>query len=86
MNKITVGQSLNFTNIYVPIYIENEFQIGDCWNGSVDGLLHILRQDQLNCEILYIRNVDGGHRKDFEKDNCAIVLGIADEDFEKYFR
>ena len=34
MNKITIGQFLSFTNYYVPIYIEDEFQRYD-WISEV---------------------------------------------------
>lgn len=86
MDKITVGQFLSFTNVYVPIYIEDEFQRYDEIGGNCGGLLKgFLKEQQLNCPIDYIRNVDGGHFGDGDKQKCAIVLGIGIENWEKYF-
>ena len=86
MNKITLGQFLAFTNVYVPIYIEDEFQRYDCIDGYPTELSKsLLGRTQLECPIDYIRNIDGGHRNDNEKQKCGIVLGIGLENFEKYF-
>lgn len=87
MNKITVGQFLHFTNYYVPLYIEDEFQkygeIGMDYSGH---LLKTLTKEQLECPIDYFRNVDGGHFKDNEKvRKDSIVIGIGIENWEKYF-
>ena len=86
MEKITIGQFLSFTNTYVPVYIEDEFSRyttveGDCFkflNGK-------LTEEQFNCPIDYIRNVDGGHFGDDKKIKSSIVLGIGIENYEKYF-
>ena len=84
MEKITIGQFLSFTNVYVPIYIEDEFQKYDViFKDSFVEL--VMTDEQWNCQIDYIRNVDGGHRNDEKKKNTAIVLGIGIENFEKYF-
>lgn len=86
MNKITVGQFLSFTNVYVPIYIEDEFQRYDWVTGVCGNLLQtVLTEEQKECPIDYIRNVDGGHFSDDEKKQTAIVLGIGIENWEKYF-
>ena len=86
MNRITIGQLLEFTNIFVPVYIENEFLVfNKTIFSSVDELLHTLNEEQKSCEIFYIRNVDGGHRHDEKKIQSAIVIGVTDEDWEKYF-
>ena len=86
MNRITIGQLLEITNIYVPVYIENEFPVyHKVLFGSVDKFLHTLSEEQKSCEIFYIRNVDGGHRFDNEKEKDAIVIGITDDDWNTYF-
>lgn len=86
MNKITIGQFLEFTNIYVPVYIEDEFQKYDCIEGDPVKLSHgYLDCEKLECPIDYIRNVDGGHFGDDEKSSNGIVLGIGIENWEKYF-
>ena len=85
MNKITIGQFLSFTNIYVPIYIEDEFQKYECKGKFVSELNRKLTKEQKECPIDYIRNVDGGHFDDDEKSEHAIVLGIEIENWEKYF-
>ena len=87
MNKITVGQLLSYTNVYVPIYIEDEFQRYD-WIGGVCGNLYstVLNELQLRCPIDYIRNVDGGHLGDNKKvRKDSIVIGIGIENWERYF-
>lgn len=86
MEKITVGQFLGFTNVYVPIYIEDEFHRYD-WVSGVCGNLAttVLNESQLKCPIDYFRNVDGGHFDDDEKRRDAIVIGIGIENYEKYF-
>lgn len=84
MEKITIKQFLAFTNIYVPIYIEDEFQEHDTiFKEPLVEL--VLTDEQWNCPIDYIRNVDGGHRNDDKKLDTAIVLGIGFENWEKYF-
>ena len=84
MEKITIKQFLSFTNVYVPVYIEDEFQRHDCiFKDSFVEL--VLTDEQWNCPIDYIRNVDGGHFGDDEKKSSAIVLGIGLENFEEYF-
>lgn len=87
MEKITVGQFLSFTNIYVNLYIEDEFKKYDGFEGTVRQFIHenILTDNQKECLIDYIRNVDGGHFGDDEKISNAIVLGIGIENYEKYF-
>ena len=86
MEKITVGQFLEFTNYYVPVYIEDEFQRYDGKFGKdVGSLLLKISDKSRGCPIDYIRNVDGGHRNDEKKINTAIVLGIGIENYEKYF-
>lgn len=85
MEKITIRQFLMFTNVYVPIYIEDEFQR---YNTIFkDSMIELgMTEEQWNCPIDYIRNVDGGHFGDDEKDPHGIVLGIGIENFEKYFK
>ena len=92
MEKITVGQFLMFTNYYVTVYIEDEFQRYDCkYFGKVEDLITRylnptgLTEKQKECPIDYIRNVDGGHFGDDEKRGNGIVLGIGIENYEKYF-
>lgn len=89
MEKITVGQFLMFTNRYVPICIEDEFNRYEGRGGSgmsAKELLHcVLTEEEKDCPIDYIRNVDGGHFGDDEKRKDAIVLGIGIENYEKYF-
>ena len=99
MEKITIGQFLAFTNRYVSVYIEDEFQRYNCIHETATGLLKgtmnnllenselkpLLTESQLECPIDYIRNVDGGHFGDDEKTKTSIVLGIGIENWEKYF-
>ena len=86
MNKITIGQFLSFTNVYVPVYIEDEFMRYDGFGGiSVERLIPNLTDEQKECPIDYIRNVDGGHFGDDEKIKTSIVIGIGIENWEKYF-
>ena len=86
MEKITIGQFLSFTNVYVPIYIEDEFQRYDWVNGVCGNLAStVLNESQLECPIDYFRNVDGGHFGDDEKIKTSIVIGIGIENWEKYF-
>lgn len=91
MEKITLGQFLNFTNYYVPVYIEDEFMRYDGFGEgrTVQELYHSLDGDfhkrKLECPIDYIRNVDGGHMGDEQKKSNAIVIGISIENYEKYF-
>ena len=86
MEKITIKQFLSFTNIYVPLYIEDEFQRYKTFAGDPQMLVAILSPKQKDCPIDYIRNVDGGHfGGDDEKKSNAIVLGIGIENYEKYF-
>jgi len=72
-NKITINQFLSFTNVYVPVYIEDVFM-------RYDGIFKessvklVLTDEQWNCPIDYIRNVDGGHFGDDKKKSNAIVL------------
>lgn len=81
-----IGQFLMFTNHYVPIYIEDEFQKNEGIDRDYPAhLLKTLTEEQLECPIDYIRNVDGGHFGDNEKSTCGIVLGIGIKNFEKYF-
>lgn len=86
MEKITLRQFLEFTNLYVPIYIEDEFQRHTTeldWPGH---LLKVLGDKKLSCPIDYFRNVDGGHMGDKEKarKDC-FVIGIGYRNWEKYF-
>ena len=84
MEKITIKQFLSFTNVYVPVYIEDEFQKYDVI--FKDSRVELaLTDEQWNCPIDYIRNVDGGHFDDDKKIKSSIVLGIGIENFEKYF-
>ncbi len=87
MEKITVGQFLAFTNVYVNLYIEDEFQRYDCVEGTARQMLagEVISEEQKECPIDYIRNVDGGHFGDSEKINTSIVIGIGIENYEKYF-
>lgn len=89
MEKITVGQFLAFTNVYVPICIEDEFQRYEGRGGSgmeaKELSICVLTENEKNCPIDYIRNVDGGHFGDNEKRKGAIILGIGIENWEKYF-
>ena len=95
MNKITIGQFLEFTNIYVPVYIEDEFRRYSGKHGKVKDLLEGLTTSQFTvipltdiqkeCPIDYIRNVDGGHFGDNKKNPHSIVLGIGIENYEEYF-
>jgi hypothetical protein len=84
MEKITIRQFLSFTNVYVPVYIEDEFMRYDSiFKDSMIEL--VMTEEQWNCPIDYIRNVDGGHFGDDEKKSNSIVLGIGIENWEKYF-
>lgn len=84
MEKITIRQFLMFTNRYVPIYIKDEFmRYEPIFKDSMIELA--MTEEQWNCPIDYIRNVDGGHFGDDEKRKDAIVLGIGIENWEKYF-
>lgn len=84
MEKITIRQFLIFTNRYVPIYIEDEFHRYD--SIFKDSMVELaMTEEQWNCPIDYIRNVDGGYFGDDEKRKDAIVLGIGIENYEKYF-
>ena len=84
MEKITIRQFVSFTNVYVPIYIEDEFMRYDpIFKDSMVTL--VMTEEQWNCPIDYIRNVDGGHFGDDEKKSNAIVLGIGIENWKKYF-
>ena len=86
MEKITVGQFLEFTNYYVPVYIEDEFQrYNGKYGKDVGSLLLKISDKQRTCPIDYIRNVDGGHFGDDTKVQRAIILGIGIENYEKYF-
>ena len=86
MDKITIGQFLSFTNVYVPIYFEDEFQRYNGFGGiKVEYALPNLTDKQKECPIDYIRNVDGGHFGDDKKKSNAIVLGIGIENYETYF-
>lgn len=84
MNKITIRQFLAFTNVYVPIYIEDEFMRYDSIFKDSNIEL-VMTDEQWNCPIDYIRNVDGGHFDDDKKKPNSIVLGIGLENWEKYF-
>lgn len=84
MEKITIQQFLSFTNVYVPIYIEDEFmRYEPIFKDSMIELA--MTEEQWNCPIDYIRNVDGGHRGDEKKVDTAIVLGIEIDNWEKHF-
>lgn len=84
MEKITIRQFLMFTNRYVPIYIEDEFmRYEPIFKDSMIELA--MTDEQWNCPIDYIRNVDGGHFDDNKKKSNAIVLGIGIDNWEKYF-
>lgn len=87
MEKITVGQFLSFTNYYVSVYIEDEFQkYKGMGSEKATELLKVTQMfGQDKCPIDYIRNVDGGHRNDEKKRPNSIVLGIGIENYEKYF-
>lgn len=87
MEKITIGQFLAFTNIYVNLYIEDEFQKYDGFEGTARQFIYenILTEEQKKCPIDYIRNIDGGHFSDEKKISTSIVLGIGIENYEKYF-
>ena len=87
MEKMTINQVLAFTNVYVPVYIEDEFNRYDCKSGSPKTYIRdkLLSDEQLNCPIDYIRNVDGGHFGDSSKNSHGIVLGIGIENWEKFF-
>lgn len=85
MNKITIGQFLKYTNYYVPLYIEDEFQRYESKGIFISELNRKLTKEQKECPIDYIRNVDGGHYNDNKKCEHAIVLGIGIENWEKYF-
>lgn len=85
MEKITIRQFLMFTNRYVPIYIEDEFMRYE--SIFKDSMIELaMTEEQWNCPIDYIRNVDGGHFGDDKKDPHGIVIGIGIENFEKYFK
>ena len=45
-----------------------------------------MTEEQWNCPIDYIRNVDGGSCGDDKKVKSAIVLGIGLENWIKYFK
>lgn len=84
MEKITIRQFLMFTNRYVPIYIEDEFmRYEPIFKESMNEL--VMTEEQWDCSIDYIRNVDGGYFGDDKKKSNAIVLGIGIENWEKYF-
>lgn len=85
MTKIHLGQILEYTNIYVPVYIEDEFHRYEAISGKPQELLRML-QNQLFCPVDYIRNVDGGHYGDDEKSAHGIVIGIGLGTFEEYFK
>lgn len=84
---ITVGQFLEYTNYYVPIYIEDEFGNSryDFIEGTPKSFLKELNKEQLNCPIAFIMNVDGGHMGDELKSKVGICLGIDRDYFEEYF-
>ena len=85
MEKITIRQFLSFTNVYVPIYIEDEFmRYESIFKEPMNEL--VMTEEQWNCPIDYIRNVDGGHFGDDKKVKSAIVLGIGLENWIKYFK
>ena len=84
MEKITIRQFLMFTNVYVPIYIEDEFmRYEPIFKDSMIELA--MTEEQWNCPIDYIRNVDGGFCGDDKKVKSAIVLGIGIENWIDYF-
>lgn len=85
MTKIHLGQILEYTNIYIPIYIEDDFHRYETISGKPQELFEKL-QNQLLCPIDYIRNVDGGHYGDEEKSAHGIVIGIGLGTFEEYFK
>lgn len=86
MEKITIGQFLAFTNVYVPVYFEDEFQRYDGFGGQpVERMICNISEEQKKCPIDYIRNVDGGHWGDDKKESAAIVIGIGIENWEKFF-
>lgn len=87
MNKITIGQFISFTNIYVNLYIEDEFQEYDCIEGTARQFIqeNILTEKQKKCPIDYIRNVDGRHFMDNKKVSNSIVIGIGIKNWKKYF-
>ena len=87
MEKITLGQFLSFTNIYVPIYIEDEFNRYKGRGGvTVQSLYETLTDEEKTCPIDYIRNNDGAARHgDEKKKKDCIILGIGIENYEKYF-
>lgn len=87
MEKITIGQFLEYTNVYVSVYIEDEFQRyrGMGSKTAVELLKVVKMFGQDTCPIDYIRNVDGGHLGDDKKRPNSIVLGIGIENYEKYF-
>ena len=88
-NKITIRQFVSFTNYYVPLYIEDEFMRYECREGTANQFsagTGMLTEEQLDCPIDYIRNVDGGHFGDDQKKSCGIILGIGIENWEKYFK
>jgi hypothetical protein len=78
MKKITVGQFLAFTNVYVPVCIEDEFQRyeGRGRSGMKAGELSlcVLTEVEKECPIDYIRNVDGGHFGDDKKRKMLLFL------------
>lgn len=87
MENITVKQFLMFTNMYVPLYIEDEFDRYEPFFGTQKELSNVVYlYNASDCPIDYIRTVDGGHRGDNKKDPHAIILGIGIENFEKYFK
>ena len=72
---------MSFTNIYVPIYIEDEFQKYNVI--FKDSLVELaLIDEQWNCPIDYIRNVDGGHRNDEKKWECVESFTMDGEEVE----
>ena len=91
MNKITIKQFLEYTNVYVPVYIEDEFQRYDPFEGTPKELLEFFDKNDfskykcIDCPIDYIRNVDGGHFEDDKKSAHGIVIGIGIENWKKYF-
>jgi len=91
MKQITIGQFLDFTNIYVPLYIEDEFNRYEPFEGRPQELRKFFMENDngkyqvLDCPIDYIRNVPGGHFADDEKKPNSIILGIGFENWKKYF-